>query len=368
MKRTILIIFGIFLITFCYCQVPHTFNYQAVLKDDIGSLGIYKKSTVEVVIGILKGNINGQEVFSEMHLTSINDGGLFNIEIGSVKPEDFTLIDWSEGPYFLKINVNGTDFGTSQLLSVPYALYAEKSADGFSGEYDELQNIPVAFNPASHNHTEAEITDLKHYSDNDIEGDESAFNGWDKDASDDFDGNYNSLNEIPSEFIPIPHSHPEYESTGLNPVGSILPFAGELIPIGWLNCDGSEVSRQLYSNLYSTIGNAWGGGNGTTTFNLPDMRGMFLRGVDNGAGKDPDASERAASNPGGNIGDKVGSQQSDEVIDHSHGIKTQNGGSGVQNISSHASSFSEYFHTTTENYGGNETRPKNVNVIFIIKY
>ncbi|MCD4724492.1 MAG: tail fiber protein [Bacteroidales bacterium] len=95
------------------------------------------------------------------------------------------------------------------------------------------------------------------------------------------------------------------------PPGMIVPFAGDAahVPQGWLICDGSAISRTTYVNLFNMIGTNYGSGNNSTTFNLPDLRGMFLRGADNGSGNDPDAGSRTASNPGGNTGDNVGSIQ-----------------------------------------------------------
>ena len=82
--------------------------------------------------------------------------------------------------------------------------------------------------------------------------------------------------------------------SGATPAGAVSPFAGPAanLPGGWLNCDGSEVSRDEYEDLFAAIGTAHGEGDGATTFNLPDYRGMFLRGVDNGAGNDPDGEDR----------------------------------------------------------------------------
>jgi len=95
-------------------------------------------------------------------------------------------------------------------------------------------------------------------------------------------------------------------------IGTIMPVGYEVagnIPAGFLPCDGSEVDRTTYAKLYSAIGDSWGSGNGTTTFNTPDLRGVFLRGVNDGAGKDPDAEKRLAIKPGGATGDAVGSIQ-----------------------------------------------------------
>ena len=97
--------------------------------------------------------------------------------------------------------------------------------------------------------------------------------------------------------------------------GMIVPFAGpqENIPDGWMLCDGSEVSRSDYVSLYRAIGVAWGAGNGSTTFNLPDLRGMFLRGVSGDSGNDEDVDSRTQLNDGGNVGNKVGSYQGDAI-------------------------------------------------------
>lgn len=80
-------------------------------------------------------------------------------------------------------------------------------------------------------------------------------------------------------------------------------------PQGWLLCDGSAVSRTTYACLYSVLGDIHGSGDGTSTFNLPDYRGRFQRGVDDGSGRDPDAGSRTPANPGGLSGDRVGSVQ-----------------------------------------------------------
>ena len=60
-------------------------------------------------------------------------------------------------------------------------------------------------------------------------------------------------------------------------LGFAKPFGGTLIPPGYLYCDGSEVSRQAYDKLFAAIGTTWGEGDGENTFNLPDLRGIFVR-------------------------------------------------------------------------------------------
>lgn len=68
------------------------------------------------------------------------------------------------------------------------------------------------------------------------------------------------------------------------PTGAILPFGGTSAPSGWLLCDGSAINRTTYATLFATIGTAFGVGNGSTTFNLPDLRGRFPLGKDNMGG------------------------------------------------------------------------------------
>lgn len=69
-------------------------------------------------------------------------------------------------------------------------------------------------------------------------------------------------------------------------VGQVIFTAGGVAPAGFLKCDGSAVSRTAYQALFAVIGTTFGGGDGATTFNLPDLRGEFLRGWDDGRGVD----------------------------------------------------------------------------------
>jgi len=95
----------------------------------------------------------------------------------------------------------------------------------------------------------------------------------------------------------------------LVPAGTILPFGGATAPSGWLLCEGTAISRNVYAALWSAIGTAWGYGDNSTTFNLPDLRGRFIRGRANGSANDPDRAGRTAIATGGATGDNVGSAQ-----------------------------------------------------------
>jgi microcystin-dependent protein len=102
------------------------------------------------------------------------------------------------------------------------------------------------------------------------------------------------------------------------PIGTIVAYGGplndadksKLKELGWLPCDGSLLKKKDYIDLAITVDANYGGtGGGNGSFNLPDFRGRFLRGVTRNSANDPDAATRVASNPGGNTGNEVGSLQ-----------------------------------------------------------
>lgn len=154
----------------------------------------------------------------------------------------------------------------------------------------------------------------------------------------------------------------------LAPTGSITMYGGAAAPSGWLLCDGSAVSRTTYSALFSAISTAYGIGNGTSTFNIPDMRGMFPRGVTGASSNDPDASSRTAIN-GGNSGNNVGSVQTDQFESHTHSgtYYQQTGGGGTAGVAGYGTGAGVTGPGGVPANGGNETRPINIYVNFIIK-
>lgn len=157
---------------------------------------------------------------------------------------------------------------------------------------------------------------------------------------------------------------------GFLPTGALIPFAGSSAPAGFLLCDGSAVSRTTYAPLYAVIGDAHGNGDGSTTFNLPDSRGRFMRFVDAGAGVDPDALTRAAMNTGGNTGDSVGTVQGDAMKYHNHstGVPTFHAGGSVTDVLDSASNTGGGTSFTSSTEGNaNENRPVNFNANLLIK-
>jgi microcystin-dependent protein len=156
-------------------------------------------------------------------------------------------------------------------------------------------------------------------------------------------------------------------SNRFTPIGSIISYGGRTIPDGWLLCDGSELDRIIYSGLFSAIDTVWGRGNGSTTFNLPDLRGQFLRGVDGSAGVDPDKSSRYAKISGGNTGNNPGSYQNEDFKSHTHNTNNGQAVSGGYGYKFATTSQQTMGSAQIENSGGNETRPKNAYVYYIIK-
>lgn len=120
-------------VQFIFAQAPQKMSFQAVVRDGSGTL--ISNSNVGVKISILQTSENGNIVFSETHTVSSNLNGLITLEVGTgtILLGTFASIDWANGPYFIKTETDptgGTNYsvsGTSQLLSVPYALYAGSS-------------------------------------------------------------------------------------------------------------------------------------------------------------------------------------------------------------------------------------------------
>jgi microcystin-dependent protein len=155
-----------------------------------------------------------------------------------------------------------------------------------------------------------------------------------------------------------------------------MSYAGPTAPQGWLLCDGAAVSRTDFAALFTAIGTGWG--NGTTEypgssdyFNIPDLRAMFLRGLDTRTtgNEDPDGASRTERKTGGNTGWDVGSYQSSANKDHNHNLKVaKSGAGGVRKIALTDDYGFEWSSDYTSSSGASDSRPKNVYVVYIIKY
>jgi len=160
------------------------------------------------------------------------------------------------------------------------------------------------------------------------------------------------------------------------PTGVVLPYAGSSAPSGWLFCNGAAVSRTTYSNLFGVIGTTFGVGDGSTTFNIPNTGGVFIRG----------AGSQVIS--GTTYSGTLGASQYDQFKSHTH---TDSG-------HAHGANAGNYFFTTSasggyavlegpeppdndfqldggtatnyaniQNTGGSETNPANISLNYIIK-
>lgn len=152
------------------------------------------------------------------------------------------------------------------------------------------------------------------------------------------------------------------------PTGMVATFAVSAAPAGWLVCDGAAVSREIYAGLFDAIGTNWGPGDGALTFNVPDLRGEFVRGWDDTRGID--------------LGRVFGSAQADSLKAHEHTIAANTGsGSNLDPgdylaVEGTAGGDTQYIlHGTavlptkgsTGSTGDTETRPRNVALLYCIK-
>jgi len=150
MKKLILSIVAIATITLSsYGQAPEGFKYQAVVRDAGNT--ILNNQAVGMRMTIQQGSIGGTTVYQETFLPTTNAYGLVNLEIGNgtVVSGDLTTIDWSAGPYFIETAVDvtgGTSYvvmGTSQLMSVPYALHANTAENVTNDLVDDADADPT---------------------------------------------------------------------------------------------------------------------------------------------------------------------------------------------------------------------------------
>jgi microcystin-dependent protein len=139
------------------------------------------------------------------------------------------------------------------------------------------------------------------------------------------------------------------------PAGAVLPFAQNSAPDGWLKCNGAAVSRTTYATLFAAIGETYGAGDGSTTFLLPDLRGEFVRGWDDARGVD--------------AGRAIGSTQADDFKAHNHDIPVGYGGSYTNDrLRRHEATSNTGTFTAMANTGGTDTRPRNVALLYCIKF
>lgn len=150
--RYLMIQFVMLLAIGSYAQQPQGIRFEGLARDNSGNL--LASQAVSVKLSILSGGLSGEAVYVETHQLSTGSDGMFDLLIGtgSVESGSFQGINWGNGSYYLKVEMDpqgGSSFefvGTSELMSVPYALYANKAADGFNGSFNDLSDEPVGQN------------------------------------------------------------------------------------------------------------------------------------------------------------------------------------------------------------------------------
>lgn len=140
------------------------------------------------------------------------------------------------------------------------------------------------------------------------------------------------------------------------PAGAVMEFAMNTPPTGWLKANGAAVSRTTYADLFSAIGTTFGVGDGSTTFNVPELRGEFIRSWDDGRGIDS--------------GRVFGSAQADLLENHTHNYTSPVVAASVTSGASNAVLTTTTSATGNPNggLGGSETRPRNVALLACIKF
>ena len=148
MKNLYLIIL-LFIGVAASAQSPDKMSYQAVLRDANGV--ILKNQNVSIQFSVLQTSISGTSVYQEDHKLTTNSNGLVSVYMGTgtVSSGDFSTIDWSDGPYFLQSEIDptgGTNYtisSTTEFVSVPFALYANKAefADSLIGGVNETDPV-----------------------------------------------------------------------------------------------------------------------------------------------------------------------------------------------------------------------------------
>lgn len=160
--------------------------------------------------------------------------------------------------------------------------------------------------------------------------------------------------------------------------GAVVMNPTNTIPTGYLECDGSALNTGTFSDLFDVIGFDYGMSG--SDFNLPDLRGEFIRGYNNSSGANPDPDAASRTDRGdGTTGDNVGTKQADDLDSHFHNVTAWGMGSfdntggpnvvGANSTGGGASGLTpEWDDDAIANTGGNETRSRNVYMMYIIKF
>lgn len=364
-------------------DVPRVISYQGVLVGADGKpiSGVSKNLTFR----LNEKNGSTPNSWTESFTGISVSGGLFQVPLGiNSTPKGFPSLD---GEYELEVSVDGNSYqvplySSVSALNIPDNIVTSTKIKDGEVKAEDLHDMGASVGQVlTKTSTSWRGADILEQLPNANNGDILVFE----------DGRW----QVKEPSVP----------SGV-PVGTIVAFGGENIPDGWLLCDGRELNaaqNQEYKALFDAIGTAWGGNLSLQIFRIPDLQGMFLRGVDGDANEDPDkTTHRSSKYLGGNEGNKVGSYQLDAFQEHRHFTfnvtPLSNNGAPIANYPLDLSAFSSYvgdyeipgpgrFATIIKTAGtgsteptvgptsypskeflwSSETRPKNVYVNYIIK-
>lgn len=365
-------------------ESPLYIPFQGQVTNQAGNVSA--DGQYSVIFNLYDQAVGGQPIWSERHVKIGVTKGMINVFLGSITP--LTAVDFSQTKY-LGITVDVDNLATTadpemvpRSLIMP-AFHAKKAENAtklagqdwsvffVNGTGDATNDPTTGFlsgakiRPASITAAQLDASSVQ--------------TGQIQDAA------VNSA-KIADGTITSADLSTALQQASIVPPGSIMPFGGPPanVPAGWKYCDGSALKGSDFPSLFATIGTSWGNGTtspagalfpfsaGVTNFNLPDLRGQFLRGVSGAMPTDPEKGSRGPAATGGNAGNNVGSIQTDEFKSHSHVLSGTNwmrgsvAGSGVFNDGqSQAKLYTN--DPPTSAAGGTETRPKNVYVNYIIK-
>lgn len=150
MKKISVLLIFLYGALLCMGQAPYKFSFQAVVRNEAGHL-LLAGSPVGVRVSLLEDGANGNVVYTETHTATTDANGLLTLQIGGGNAQQGSMLtpQWASHSYFLRLEMDptgGTNYtitSVQQLLSVPYALYAKTSGNGFDGNYNDLYNLPT---------------------------------------------------------------------------------------------------------------------------------------------------------------------------------------------------------------------------------
>jgi len=302
---------------------------------------------------------NGEDVADGQLITDSNTQAVYSITS--------SVIPWFPG----------TDIITFGLLLSPVGFFWGAITGTVSNQAD-LQAELDAKSAVVHTHTESDITDLGNYSligHTHVEADITDLQKYTLVGHTHVEADITDLQAyltdapVNSELYARSNGIWQVFTTAAGTIGEILLWAHEDVPQNFLECDGQSVNAVTFAKLFAIIGYQYGGSG--ADFNLPDLRGEFVRGYDHGAAIDPDRAARTDRGDG-TTGDEIGTKQAEGFKSHTHQQQRFTGGPIVAGVANNT-----VFTTNPTtgaglpnviSTGGNETRPRNVQMMYMIRY